>query len=98
MAGGIGTALAAILSLGWQFDARYAHSEDVRQQIGDVKRLYLESERRFLKQREFELRNARTQRKLTDLERQRLDEVQNEIKKVDDELYAIPSIRPSGKP
>jgi len=73
----------------WTLDERYARAMDVQAQIGDVKVLYLESERRALRRERFELENKQEKQKLTPLERNRLKEVQDEMRGIEEKVKAI---------
>jgi len=83
-------ALVGSLWVGFlQFDSTYARAMDVQAQIGDVKVLYLESERRALRRERFELENKQEKQKLTPLERNRLKEVQDEMRGIEEKVKAI---------
>ena len=73
----------------WTLDERYARAMDVNAQIGDVKVLYLESERRALRREKFDLENARERRPLTPLEKARLKDVQDEMKGIEEKVKAL---------
>lgn len=82
-------AVGAIMAAAFSFDGRYAKAEDVRQQVGDVKLLYLHSERRALQRQKFELDVAARQRRLTELELQRQSEIANELRVVDQQIRRL---------
>ena len=83
-------ALVGSLWVGFlQFDSTYARAMDVQAQIGDVKVLYLESERRALRREKFDLENARERRPLTPLEKARLKDVQDEMKGIEEKVKAL---------
>ena len=83
-------ALIGTLWMGFlQFDSTYVRAMDVQAQIGDVKVLYLESERRALRREKFDLENAREQGPLTPLEKARLKEVEEEMKGIEEKVKAL---------
>ena len=67
-------------------DTRYATADEVL----SIKRLYQHSERRALKQEEFNLLNEQDDRKLTRREKERLNQVQEELKDIEKDLNPIP--------
>ena len=67
-------------------ETRYATAEDVKAQVGSVKQLYLQSERRALRKDLFDLQVREKQRKLTDLEQRRKRELEDELRQVDEQL------------
>lgn len=83
-------ALVGILwTASWTFESRYARASDVAQQIAGVKTLYLQAERRDLARQKFELEVAAERRPLTTLERRRLEEVRDELRRVDEAIKAF---------
>lgn len=70
----------------WALDSRYARAGDVRQQVSEIKGLYLQSELRGLKKEKFELEVTKQRRPLSNLEQGRLREVSDEIQRVQDQL------------
>ena len=66
-------------------DTRYATADEVQ----SIKRLYQQSERRALKQEEFNLLNEQDDRKLTRREKERLNQVQEELKDIEKDLNPI---------
>ena len=81
--------IGAIFLGAWYFDERYAKAEEVRQQISDIKLLYLASERRGLRREKFDLESTAQRRQLTPLERQRLDQIVEELKALDRQMDGI---------
>ena len=80
-------ALVGTISSGWLFlDMRYAKAGEVQQQIGDVKNLYLRSELRDLNRQKFQIEVEKQRRKLTPLEQQRLQELDNETRSVERQI------------
>lgn len=73
----------------WTLDERYARAMDVQAQIGGVKILYLESERRALRREKFDLENSREQGPLTPPEKARLKEVEDEMKGIEEKVKAL---------
>jgi len=67
-------------------DTRYAHSQDTRQQVGDLKGLYLRSEQRALEDQRFRIQIAGQQRRLTELEQQRLRQIDTALQQVQQEV------------
>lgn len=63
-------------------DSRYATAEDVQ----SIKRLYQQSERRALKKEEFDFLNEKDARPLTKREKERLDQVQDELRQIEQEI------------
>jgi len=76
------TTAVGILS---QFDARYALAADVQQIQSDV----LELRRDSLDQQRREIQRAQRQRKLSDVEIERLQKLNDEISKIDRRLEKI---------
>lgn len=70
----------------WAIEARYAKAENVFRQIQAVERLYLESERRHLKQQEFDLEERERKGGLSDFGRKRLREVRDEIDRLERQI------------
>mgnify|MGYP001559240384 CR=1 FL=1 len=85
-ASGLLALIGLIWGSSWTLDERYARAMDVQAQIGDVKILYLESERRALRREKFDLENQQQQGPLTPLERSRLKEVEDELKGVEEKI------------
>lgn len=73
----------------WQMDTRYAKASEMKQQIGGLTVLYLESELRALRRQLFELLVASEQRRLTPLELQRMDEIKREIQRLEIKVARI---------
>ncbi len=67
----------------WAIDGRYARASDVKQQVSEIKNLYLTSELRALKKEAFEFLVAQQKRKLTLLELGRLQQIKEDIKKLE---------------
>lgn len=67
----------------WAVEERYARAVDVQHQISEIKQLYINAELRALKKDRFELESAAQRRPLTDLERRRLQEVIEEIERME---------------
>ena len=85
----IGTIAAGIYSL----DGRYERSAEAQQQyrgfqqqLQGVQQLYLESERRALQKDLFDLQVAKQKQPLTQLEAQRLNQVQYELNAINQQL------------
>ena len=88
-------AVGAIIAAGFSFDGRYAKAEDVRQQIGGVKVLYLHSERRALERQRFELQVEARRRRLTDMEVGRLAEIERELRQVERQIRTLEGAPPA---
>ena len=83
-------ALVGTLWMGFlQFDSTYARAMDVQAQVGEIKTLYLESERRALRRERFELENKQEKQKLTPLEKNRLKEVEDDMRAIDEKIKAV---------
>ena len=78
--------VVAIAAFPLWLETRYATAEDVKAQVGSVKQLYLQSERRALRKDLFDLQVREKQRKLTDLEQRRKRELEDELRQVDEQL------------
>ena len=72
-------------------DTRYAKAAEVKQQLGDVKYLYLRSEQRATQRQKFELDTAKEKRPLTELEKQRVKELEEDLKQLDEDIKAVKS-------
>ena len=77
----------------WAMDGRYEREAqaqertvEFRAQIASVKELYIRSEQRALRQQQFDLEREAQRRALTPLERQRLEQLRQELKDVDRDL------------
>lgn len=83
-------ALVGTITSGWLFlDMRYAKAGEVQQQVDEVKSLYLKSERRELQRQKFDLEVAKEQRKLTPLEKQRVQQLDQQQKDVESAIQRI---------
>lgn len=88
-AGGMLALIGTILT-GWLFiDDRFAKAAEVQQQVDDVKQLYLKSERRELQRQQFDLAVAKERRKLTTIEEQRVQQVEQEKKDIDQQIQQV---------
>ena len=67
-------------------DTRYAKAQDTRQQVGDLKGLYLRSEQRALEDQRFRIQITGQQRRLTELEQQRLRQIDTALQQVQQEV------------
>lgn len=67
-------------------ETRYATAEEVRSQVGSIKQLYLQSERRGIRKELFDFENAARQRPLTLLERQRVKQLQDELDEIERQI------------
>ena len=88
------TALLALVGLiwggSWSLDERYARAMDVQAQVGEVKLLYLESERRALRKELFEWKSLQDSGgNLTTRERARLKEVEDELADVQEKINKL---------
>jgi len=84
----VGGMLGLVASLWGGFivvDTRYAHSQETRQQVGDLKGLYLRSEQRALEDQRFRIQSTGQQRKLTELEQQRLRQIDTQLQQIQQE-------------
>ena len=66
-------------------ETRYATAEDVKEQIGSIKKLYIQSERRGLKKELFEYEVKAKRQRLSDLEEQRVRQLQDELREVEEQ-------------
>ena len=66
-------------------DTRYAKAQDTRQQVGDLKGLYLRSEQRALEDQRFRIQSTGQQRRLTELEQQRLKQIDTALQQIQQE-------------
>jgi len=67
-------------------DTRYAKAQDTRQQVGDLRGLYLRSEQRALEDQRFRIQIAGQQRRLTELEQQRLRQIEMALQQIQQEV------------
>jgi len=88
--------IGAIFSGAWYFDGRYAKAEEVRQQISEIKMLYLTSERRALRREKFDLESTSQRRPLTALERQRLSQIGEDLKELEWQMGQLPPAKAGG--
>lgn len=66
-------------------DTRYAKAQDTRQQVGDLRGLYLRSEQRALEDQKFRIQSTGQQRRLTELEQQRLRQIDTQLQQIQQE-------------
>lgn len=85
----VASLIGAVFSGAWYFDGRYAKAEEVRQQVSEIKLLYLASERRGLRREKFDLESAAQRRQLTPLERQRLNQIIDELQELEKQMDGI---------
>jgi len=78
--------VVAIAAFPLWLETRYATAEDVKAQVGSIKQLYLQSERRALRKELFDLQVREKQRRLTDLEQRRKQELEDELRQVNEQL------------
>ena len=73
------TIVGALFYGAWSLDIRYAKAADVQAQIGSLTILYLQSILMDLKRQLFDLLVAEETRRLTNLEKRRMIEIEQEI-------------------
>jgi len=81
--------IVAIAAFPLWLETRYATAEDVRAQVGGIKQLYLQSERRAIQKELFEWEIARKKRPLTDFEQRRVRELQEDLKDIEGQVKAL---------
>lgn len=67
-------------------DTRYARAQEMRQQVGDLRGLYLRSEQRALEDQRFRIQITGQQRRLTELEQQRLRQIDTALRQIQQEV------------
>lgn len=92
--GGMLALVGAILGGAFQVDERYAKADDVQQQVGEVKQLYLKSERRDLARQRFDIEVTKQRRALTQLENKRARELDQEQKEIDMQIQQLGRKKP----
>ena len=84
---------ATLLGASWGgyawMDGRYEQKALARQEHQETKMLYLRSEQRALERQKFELEVAKSQRPLTILERQRLQEIYEQLRQLDLDIQKL---------
>jgi len=84
-AGLLGMLLTGVITA----DTRYAKAGDVRRQVDEIKVLQLKSEARSLSRDRFALEVERARRPLTRTERERLTQIEEELRDVEAEIRAL---------
>ena len=72
-----------------QVDKTYARTVWVSEQLSDTKLLILEDKRRALQKERFDLKREQNKRSLVDIEEGRLDEIDNDLKHLDEKIKRL---------
>jgi hypothetical protein len=75
-------------------DERYAKAGEVQQQVDSLKSLYMRSELRDVQREKFQIEVTKQQRKLTPLEGQRLEQLRQEEKGIQDHMQRLEKLTP----